>query len=67
MHWYKNSISSEVADEDVTAVFDGLDNTVIDLDPKIFLGQSVAQSLAWTCSALSILHVSNFKVLAQIL
>ena len=52
MHWYKNSISSEVADEDVTAVFDGLDNTVIDLDPKIFLGQSVAQSFAWTCSAL---------------
>ena len=39
----------------------------IDLDSKIFLGQSVAQSFAWTCSALSIMHVSNFKVLAQIL
>ena len=39
----------------------------IDLDSKIFLGQSVAQSFAWTCSALSIMHVLNFKVLAQIL
>ena len=39
----------------------------VDLDLKIFLGQSVAQSFAWTCSALSIMHVSNFKVLAQIL
>ena len=37
------------------------------IDSKIFLDQSVAQSFAWTCSALSILHVSNFKVLAQIL
>ena len=37
------------------------------LNSKIFLGQSVAQFFAWTCSALSILHVSNFKVLAQIL
>ena len=40
---------------------------LVDLDSKIFLGQSVAQSFAWTCSALSIMHVSNFKVLAQIL
>ena len=39
----------------------------VDLDSKVFLGQSVAQSFAWTCSALSIMHVSNFKVLAQIL
>ena len=42
-------------------------DTYLDLDLKIFLGQSVAQSFAWTCSALSIMHVSNFKVLAQIL
>ena len=39
----------------------------VDLDSKVFLGQSVAQFFAWTCSALSIMHVSNFKVLAQIL
>ena len=41
--------------------------TKLDLDSKVFLGQSVAQSFAWTCSAFSIMHVSNFKVLAQIL
>ena len=39
----------------------------VDLDSIVFLGQSVAQSFAWTCLALSIMHVSNFKVLAQIL
>ena len=39
----------------------------IDLDSKIFQGQSVAQSFAWTCSALSKMHVSYFKVLAKIL
>ena len=51
-----------------TGLSGGLDGEQkIDLDSKIFLGQPVALSFAWTCSVLSILHVSNFKVLAQIL
>ena len=45
----------------------GIWTSRLDLDSKIFLGQPVALSFAWTCSVLSILHVSNFKVLAQIL
>ena len=44
----------------------GLD-PLLDLDSKIFLGQSVAQSFARTCSAIAIIHISNFEVLAQIL
>ena len=35
------------------------------LSLKVDIGQPVVQYFAWTCSALSILHFSNFKALAH--